>query len=231
MTRLPHPRRRLLAATVLISVAAGATWLWLQPARGTALLTASGTIEVDEVTVAAEVSGRISSLEVDEGASVQPGQLLGSLTDPVLETQARQSVIDPAQHQVMQAQTARLRLLAPIGGVVQKRLMKPGEVVAPGTPILTVADPHDLQLTLYVPEADLGRVALGQAVSIRADAFPDRAFAGRVQSIATRAEFTPRNIQTQKDRQNLVFAVKVRVPNPDGALKAGLPADATFGEP
>ena len=72
-------------------------------------------------------------------------------------------------------------------------------------------------------EADLGRVAVGQSVGIRADAFPDRVFAGRVQTIANRAEFTPRNVQTQKDRQNLVFAVTVRVPNPDGALKAGLP--------
>ena len=63
---------------------------------------------------------------------------------------------------------------------------------------------------------------------MRADSFPERAFAGRVRTIATRAEFTPRNVQTQKDRQNLVFAVTVRVPNPDGALKAGLPVDATF---
>jgi HlyD family secretion protein len=84
---------------------------------------------------------------------------------------------------------------------------------------------------VYVLEAQLGRVALGQHVAVRADPFPERVFDGRVQTIATRAEFTPRNVQTQRDRQNLVFAVKVRVPNLDGALKAGLPADATFDEP
>jgi multidrug resistance efflux pump len=103
-----------------------------------------------------------------------------------------------------------------------------GEYVAPGTPILTVADPTDLKLTLYVREADLGRVSVGQQVGLHVDAFPGRVFSGIVTSIADRAEFTPRNVQTQQDRQNLVFAVTVRVPNPDGALKAGLPVDATF---
>jgi HlyD family secretion protein len=73
-------------------------------------------------------------------------------------------------------------------------------------------------------------VTIGQTVSLRADSFPDRVFAGQVRMIATRAEFTPRNVQTQKDRQNLVFGVTVRVPNPDVALKAGLPVDATFDQ-
>ena len=112
--------------------------------------------------------------------------------------------------------------------MVQKKLAHRGEFVGPGTPILTVADPTDLKLTLYVLEGDLGRVRVGQVVSIRSDAFPERAFAGTVTSIANRAEFTPRNVQTQRDRQNLVFAVTVRVPNLDAALKAGLPVDATF---
>jgi len=105
-----------------------------------------------------------------------------------------------------------------------------GELYFPGSPILTVADPTDLKLTLYVLEADLARVGIGQSVSVHADGFADRAFLGRVKTIANRAEFTPRNIQTPRDRQNLVFAVTVRVPNPDGALKAGLPVDATFGQ-
>jgi HlyD family secretion protein len=99
-----------------------------------------------------------------------------------------------------------------------------------GAPLLTIADPTDLRLTVYVLEAELGRVGLGQSVSIRADPFPERVFPARVRTIATHAEFTPRNVQTQKDRQNLVFGVTVRVPNADGALKAGLPIDATFDQ-
>ena len=223
-----HRPPRPLIALVLLAIGGAVYWFFLRPAPPSDVVTASGTIEADEVIVASELSGRLESLDVDEGARVETGQRLGRLQDGVLQVQLEQSVIDPAQHRVVQAQIDRLTLLSPIGGVIQKRLVKPGEVVAPGSPILTISNPRDLKLTVYVLEAQLGRVSIGQDVAIRADPFPDRVFSGRVQTIATRAEFTPRNVQTQRDRQNLVFAVKVKVPNPDGALKAGLPVDATF---
>jgi multidrug resistance efflux pump len=228
--RHPHrrPPRRAIIPLALLVAAALAWWFRPQPASGP--LTVSGTVEAEEVTLAAESSGRIAELTVDEGTRVVEDQVLGRLADPVLDVQAKQSTIDAAQQQVTQAQMRRLELRAPLSGVVQKRLAHRGEYVGPGTPILTVADPSDLKLTLYVLEADLGRVSVGQNVTVRADGYGDRVFAGRVRSIASRAEFTPRNVQTQKDRQNLVFAVTVRVPNPDGALKAGLPVDATFDE-
>jgi HlyD family secretion protein len=216
-----------LIPLVLIAVVAIAVWVF-RPQSATGPLAASGTVEVDEVTLAAEASGRVAELLVDEGSRVVEGQIVGRLVDPVLAVQSRLSTIDPAQQQVVQAQVARLELRAPLSGVVQKRIAHRGEFVGPGAPILTVADPADLKLILYILEADLGRVFVGQGVSVRADAFADRVFAGRVRTIANRAEFTPRNVQTQKDRQNLVFAVTVRVPNPDGALKAGLPVDAVF---
>ena len=183
---------------------------------------------MEEVTLAAESAGRVSELTVDEGSRVVEGQVVGQLVDPVLTVQARQSVSDPAQQQVSQAQMARLALVAPLSGVVQKRLAHRGEYVGPGTPVLTVADPSELKLTLYVLEPDLARVSIRSLITIRADGYADRTFSGVVRTVATRAEFTPRNVQTAKDRQNLVFAVTVRVPNADGALKAGLPVDATF---
>ncbi len=206
-----------------------ATWL-LYPRSGTGALTASGTIEFDEITLSAEAAGRIADLSVDEGSRVVEGQVLGHLADPVLEVQSRQSLVDPAQQQVTQAQIARLELTSPLTGVVQKQIAHRGEYVGPGAPILTLADPTNLKLTLYVLEGDLGRVFVGQSVNIRVDAFAQRTFDGTVKTIADKAEFTPRNVQTQKDRQNLVFAVTVRVPNPDGALKSGLPVDATFSD-
>jgi HlyD family secretion protein len=202
----------------------------LHVAPGPGPLVASGTIEVDEVTLAAELPGRVAELTVDEGSRVLEGQVVGRLMDPVLDVQARQAVADPAQQQLAQAQMSRLDLRAPLGGIVQKRIAHRGEFVGAGAPVLTVADPSNLKLTLYVLEADLGRVSVGQSVAIRTDAFPDRVFVGTVKTIATRAEFTPRNVQTPKDRQNLVFAVGVRVPNADDALRAGLPVDATFSE-
>jgi HlyD family secretion protein len=223
------PQRRVLApVAALLLVAAAALWIWQNPRPASGPLTASGTVEFDEVTLSAEAAGRVADLSVDEGSRVVEGQVIGHLSDPVLNVQSRQAIVDPSQHQLTQAQMARLDLTAPLTGVVQKRVAHRGEFVGPGAPILTVADPTDLKLTLYVLEGDLGRVAVGQNVSVRADGFADRAFAGRVKTIANRAEFTPRNIQTQKDRQNLVFAVTVQVPNPDGLLKPGLPVDATF---
>jgi HlyD family secretion protein len=219
-----------LAAVVALVAAGAAAYWFLRPQPGTGMLTASGTMELDEITLSAESAGRIAELTVDEGSTVLEGQVIGRLADPVLAVQLKQATIDPAQQQVVQAQMSRLELRAPLGGVVQKRIAHRGEFVGPGAPILTIADPTDLKLTLYVLEADLGHVSVGQAVSLKADSFPDRVFSGRVRTIATRAEFTPRNIQTQKDRQNLVFGVTVRVPNADGALKAGLPIDATFDQ-
>jgi multidrug resistance efflux pump len=225
------PHRRLVASTLLgllvLALLAGAWALSRRPSSPGPLV-ASGTIEVEEVTLSAQAGGRVAELAVDEGSPVSDGQLVGRLADPVVDVQNRQAVIDPVQQQVTHAQLERLELRAPMAGVVQKRLVHRGEVVAAGAPLLTVADPTDLKVTLYVREADLGRVFVGQAVAIQADGFPDQSFDGRVSTIATRAEFTPRNVQTQRDRQNLVFAVSVRVPNPTGALKAGLPVDATF---
>jgi multidrug resistance efflux pump len=222
------PRRALAPAALAVILVVGVVAWFVRPGSGSAPLVASGTVEVEEVTLSAEMAGRIADLSVDEGNRVIEGQVVGRLEDPVLAVQVKQAVADAAQQQLTQAQMARLELRSPLGGVVQKRIAHRGEFVAPGAPILTVADPSELKLTLYVLEADLGRVATGQAVSIRTDGLPARVFEGRVKTLATRAEFTPRNVTTPRDRQNLVFAVTVSVPNPDGALKAGLPVDATF---
>jgi multidrug resistance efflux pump len=226
--RRPPRRALVLLAAVALLGALGAWFLRPRPDSGA--LTASGTVEFDEVTLSAEAAGRVADLLVGEGSAVIEGQVVGHLNDPVLNVQNRQALVDPAQQQLTQAQMARLALTAPRTGVVQKEVAHRGEYVGPGSPILTVADPTDLKLTLYILEGDLGRVSVGQRVTVRSDSFPDRSFAGMVTTIANHAEFTPRNVQTQKDRQNLVFAVTVRVPNPDSALKSGLPVDATFSQ-
>ncbi len=84
----------------------------------------------------------------------------------------------------------------------------------------------DLWLRAYVPETDIGRVKIGQAARIAVDAFPGRRFEGAISEIGSEAEYTPRNVQTKKERVNLVFRIKIAVKNPDGVLKPGMPADA-----
>jgi multidrug resistance efflux pump len=93
---------------------------------------------------------------------------------------------------------------------------------------MSIANLDEVTLVVYIPENRIGQVQLGQEVEVQVDSFPDRVFVGHVASIAGEAEFTPRNVQTQEERVNLVFAVKVRIPNPNHALKPGMPADATM---
>jgi multidrug resistance efflux pump len=141
------------------------------------------------------------------------------------EAQVRQ--VEAAVH-LVDAQIAQLTLTAPMDGVVTIRSGQAGETAMAGAPLLTIANLDEVTLIIYVPENRVGQVRLGQEVEVQVDSFPERAFVGHVANIAGEAEFTPRNVQTQEERVNLVFAVKVRLPNPDHALKPGMPADATI---
>ena len=129
--------------------------------------------------------------------------------------------------QMLDAELARLELIAPVGGIVLERTVHVGELASPGAPLLAVANLDEVTLTVYVPEADLGQVSLGQQVEVTVDAYEDT-FAGVVSHIASQAEFTPKNVQTQEERVHMVFAVKVRLENADHRLKPGMPADAAF---
>jgi len=145
--------------------------------------------------------------------------------------------IAAAEARVEQAQAAlgalivlrdKLTITAPVGGLVLERSIHAGELAGPGVTLLTLGDLDQVTLTVYVPEDELGYVLIGQQVEVRVDSFPERAFQGRIVAIAQEAEFTPRNVQTQKERVNMVFAVDVSIPNPDHALKPGMPADAVI---
>ena len=117
---------------------------------------------------------------------------------------------------------------APINGIVTKRFVEAGELVESGTSLVRLDDLSSLDITIYVSEVDLPKIALGQSASVRIDAFQNRTFEGHVIFISPIAEFTPKNIQTNDERTKLVFAVKIKVPNADGTLKAGIPADVTL---
>lgn len=120
---------------------------------------------------------------------------------------------------------------APFGGVVTIRHRDPGETVTAGAPVVTVMDPADRWVLIYVREDAIGRVEVGQAAAIGSDSWPDREYDGRVTFIASEAEFTPATVQTEEERVKLVYQVKVRVTgDPDGDLKVGTPADVRLLE-
>ncbi|MGD2144168.1 MAG: efflux RND transporter periplasmic adaptor subunit, partial [Anaerolineae bacterium] len=154
-----------------------------------------------------------------------------------LEAGATQEELALAEAHVRQAEAGvalidvrvdQLTLTAPMDGIVSTRSSEVGEIATAGKPLLTIANLDTVTLVLYVAENRIGQVRIGQEVDVTVDSFPERTFVGRVESIAGEAEFTPRNVQTKEERVNLVFAVDVTVPNPDHALKPGMPADATI---
>jgi multidrug resistance efflux pump len=108
------------------------------------------------------------------------------------------------------------------------RSRHPGEVALPGNAILTVAGLSRLTLTVYVSAADYGRLREGQAVEVVVDSFPEQTFPGTIIRISDEAEFTPKNVQTREERVNLVYAIKIALPNESSQLKPGMPADVSF---
>jgi HlyD family secretion protein len=119
-------------------------------------------------------------------------------------------------------------LAAPVTGVVTVRQAELGEYVAAGTPVVTIADLDQLWVRAYVSETDLGRVHWGQAVTIRTDTYPGKSYSGKVTFISPEAEFTPKTVQTNKERVALVYRIKVDVENANHELKPGMPADITI---
>jgi HlyD family secretion protein len=117
-------------------------------------------------------------------------------------------------------------LRAPSAGIISVRQAELGEVVAPGTPIVTLADIDHMWLRAYVNETDLGRIRWGQEATIRTDSYPGKAFKGRISFISPQAEFTPKSVQTFKERVTLVYRIKIDVENSNHELKPGMPADA-----
>jgi HlyD family secretion protein len=137
----------------------------------------------------------------------------------------------------MQAEAAKVQLdvkrreveiVAPRSGIVLSRNLEPGEVLRAGAAVVTLADLSTLELYVFIPEHKIGLVNVGDPVALAVDAFPGETFAGTVKAVASRTEFTPRNVESKEDRVTLVFKVTVTVPNPEGKLKPGMPADVVF---
>jgi HlyD family secretion protein len=141
---------------------------------------------------------------------------------------AQRAIVAQARASVAQTDAAleNAMIVAPFDGVVTVRHREPGEVVQAGAPVLTIRNPDDRWVRIYVREDQVGRVTIGQRASITADSYDDREYEGHVVFIASEAEFTPRNVQTTEERVRLVYRVKVQITgDPSFDLKPGLAAD------
>lgn len=169
---------------------------------------------------------------------------VGELSERVelLRAGARPEVIAQARARLAQVQAAatlastrvdNAQLTAPANGIVLAKHAEPGEYLGVGAPVLTVTDNTRVWLRGYVNQLDLDVLNLGQKVTVSVDAFPDRTFEGRLAFISPEAEFTPKTVQTEKERVTYVFRIRVDIENASGALKAGMAARALVprGEP
>jgi HlyD family secretion protein len=167
-------------------------------------------------------------LEEAEAARKQARSNLGRIDSTRRDIQAAQAQIELAQASLEQAriQLGYSKLIAPYAGIITSRSVEPGEVVSPGREAFTLSDLSTVDLKIFVDETSIGTVRPGQKVRVTVDSFPGRFFIGHVAYISPEAEFTPKFIQTEKERVKLVYLVKVSIPNPKHELKTGMPADA-----
>ncbi len=162
-----------------------------------------------------------------DGATAQLDELRnGSRAEDV---DAARAARDQAAAQVKRGEVtlAEMTVASPVDGVVETLDLRPGDIVSAG-PAARIMDPNDLDLTVYVGAALLGHLAVGQRVSFTTDSHGAETFEGEISFIASNGEFTPRNLQTEEDRVQQVFAVKIHTGSGDGKLRAGMSGTVTI---
>lgn len=202
-------------------------------------LTTDGAKDVLEARADAVIAQESYDLAMDNLRALQTGLDAPQVQAAAKMVEQAQAALEQAKTNVASAQ-ARLNTIetqlkkttvyAPMGGVVLTRNVAPGEFLQPGAIAVTMANLNELTITVYVPEARLNEIRLGQSASVTIDvASGERpVFDAVIIQIADKAEFTPRNVQTVEGRSSTVFAVKLKVTDPEGVLKIGMPADVEF---
>lgn len=197
--------------------------------RGTVPAQRAELARLAAVAAAADVASAQQGLARAKALAAQAG--LG--VDRVLAKQSELAAVTAQHAQALATQAeaesvlADLSLKAPMAGVVMMRVREPGEVVAAGSPVLELVNLDQLYVKVYVPEVQIGKLRVGLPARIHTDAFPDRSFAATVRLVSSRAEFTPKEVQTKDERVKLTYAVKLYLDsNPDHQLTPGVPADA-----
>src|SRR5437016_8920406 len=164
----------------------------------------------------------VSSSDAERADSSAKTQEKNVAAGKMRVAQARAQLAD------MDAQLAEMQVIAPADSILEVLSVKVGDVLPANREAATLLLTGHLWVRVYVPESWLGLIKLGEPVRVRVDSFPGKDFEGTVEQVSRQAEFTPRNVQTVEDRIRQVFGVKVRLPNTDDRLRAGMSADVYF---
>ena len=211
----------------------------------------AGTVEATETDLSARISGVIDSYGAAEGEPVKKGQTIAALDCADLRLAAGISAEDFKRADelykggsVSKENYDRLKykrddsalkvdwcsVRSPVNGRLLYAYHEKGELVGPGAKLATVADLSEVWAYIYVPHDLLARLKTGMEVKGYLPEEGDKEFSGRISVIYSEAEFTPKNVQTRKERTRLVFAVKVSFPNPDETLKPGMTVEVKLPE-
>ncbi|NLI79685.1 MAG: HlyD family efflux transporter periplasmic adaptor subunit [Candidatus Riflebacteria bacterium] len=185
----------------------------------------AGARSQERAEAAAAVAGAQAQLDA---ASATLDLALAGPRAEVIEAARAQVALARGQVRTAQAQFDFTRLLSPITGRVTERDLEPGELVTPGLAVVEVADLATVWMKVYIPATQVGLVTFGQKAEVVCDSLPGRTFPGTVVEISETPEFTPKNVQTRDERTKQIFWVKIELPNPDLALKPGMPGDAVI---
>lgn len=244
MTKIKANKKFVVLAVILIGVAAYFVW-----PTGESIYV--GTIEVTEVDVASRVSSQIAERVVDEGALVKSGDVLYRLTceDQVVnlakagndfiraEKLLSTGNMSPEQYDtfrrnkdIAQLNVDWCTVKAPSPGTILTKFHEAGDHVFGGTKLMAMGDLNDVWAYVYVDQPYLASISIGQEVTGILPELKDRPIAGRVIRIKDEAEFTPKNVQTRKERTRLVYGVKISFDNGEKLLKPGMPIEVRFAK-
>ncbi len=171
-----------------------------------------------QAAVVQRARGALKMAEANELEVKRREQELATRRADIEQSKASIALID--------SQLADTIAICPVDGVVLVKAADTGEILAPGTTVVTVGDIDHPWLRGYIDEKDMGRVKIGSKARVTTDSYPGKVYSGRVSFIASEAEFTPKQIQTQEERVKLVYRIKIDVENPNRELKSNMPADA-----
>jgi multidrug resistance efflux pump len=208
--------------------------------KRTEILTASGAMSQQSLDNArdrdrasrAQVSAYTNAVVAAEGRlnaakAVAQKTQRGFRAEDIAATRAELTLAE-GQLKETEARWAEREVRAPAAAVVETMDVRPGDLLAANVPIAQLLEADQLYLMVYVPETQIGGVAIGKSAQIRVDTFPDQTFQARVEQIRQQSEFLPRNVQTKEERVHQVIGVKLRVENSDNRLRAGVSADVQF---
>ncbi|MCL2485492.1 MAG: efflux RND transporter periplasmic adaptor subunit [Endomicrobia bacterium] len=236
-------KKKIIAAVLLSAVLLGLYFYLSAPRQ----FRFNGTVEAVETNISARVPGTIKQYHVQEGSSIKDGDLIAEINSPdvLLDYNLAKSNFERGKkllaNKIISEETfdnlkfnydqASLRLswtkiVSPITGKVIYNYHENGELVMPGSKIVNIIDDSQVNLFIYVPYRKMINLKTGMKVKAFLPELKDKHFEGTIIFINDKAEFTPKNVLTEKERDNLVFQVKIRFDNPDGLLKSGMTLEA-----